>query len=155
MRLWRLAKASRPHVSMEDEAEGAKRVGGRWNSKNTPIIYATYTIATAALEILVHIDWFAAPKHVLLAIDVPDDASIERIEIADLPKAWDFYPAPGILSSIGDDWIKDGTSLLLDVPSVASPYERNVLINPVHSDIARCKLSIEGPYEFDRRLKPD
>jgi RES domain-containing protein len=154
MRLWRLAKATRPHDSLEDEAEGAKRVGGRWNSRGTPIIHASYNIATAALEILVHIDWFTAPEHVLLAIDVPDDASIERIEIADLPEDWDRYPAPGILSSIGDDWVKERTSLLLEVPSVASPYERNVLINPVHSAIARCKLSIEGPYVFDGRLKP-
>ena len=154
MRLWRLAKASRPHASLQDEAEGARRVGGRWNRSGTPIIYATYHIGTAALEVLVHLDWTAAPAHVLLAIDVPDDASVETVDAARLPADWNVYPAPAYLADIGDPWIARGSSLLLDVPSVASPYERNVLINQNHPDIARCRLSTEGTYEFDGRLNP-
>lgn len=154
-RLWRLAKASRAHDSLEEEAEGAKRAGGRWNNKGTPVIYTTHNVSTAAMEVLVHIDWALAPAHVLLAIDVPDDATVERLEESDLPRGWDDFPAPSALAYMGDDWVRGKTALLLDVPSAASPYERCVLINPLHPDIARCTLTVFGPYDFDGRLNPN
>ena len=154
MRLWRLAKAKHSHDSLYDEAEDAKRVGGRWNSRGTPLIYTAHHISTAAMEVLVHVDWLAAPKHVLVAIDVPDDASIEIIDVPDLPDDWATYPAPSLLASIGDNWVADGSSLLLEVPSVASPYERNILINPAHPEAASCAIAVMGPYDFDDRLRP-
>lgn len=96
-----------------------------------------------------------APAHVLLAVDVPDDATVERLEVPDLPPGWDDFPAPPALAYMGDDWVRGKTALLLDVPSAASPYERCVLVNPLHPDIARCILTIFGPYDFDGRLNPN
>jgi RES domain-containing protein len=153
MRLWRLAKASRSHDSLDDEAEGAKRIGGRWNSRGTPVVYAAPHVSTAAMEVLVHVDWQFAPTHVLIAIDVPENASVLKLEEKQLPDDWSIYPAPGRLAEIGDNWVTKGESLLLDVPSAASPYERNILINPKHPDATRCTMTIIGSYIFDGRLK--
>lgn len=153
MRLWRLAKANRSHDGLDDEAEGAKRIGGRWNSRGTPVVYAAPHVSTAAMEVLVHVDWQFAPAHVLIAIDIPENASISKIEEGQLPDNWSTYPAPGLLAEIGDNWVTSGESLLLDVPSAASPYERNILINPKHPDASRCTMTIIGPYVFDGRLK--
>ena len=34
--------------------EGARRVGGRWNSQGRPVVYMGQTVALAVLENLVH-----------------------------------------------------------------------------------------------------
>ena len=50
---WRIVQA---HVA--DRAftgEGARRYGGRWNSKGFAVIYTSSSISLAILEVLVHI----------------------------------------------------------------------------------------------------
>ena len=153
MRLWRLAKTCHEHATLEDEAKGAKQVGGRWNSKGIPVVYAAFNVATACMEVLVHVDWLMAPELVLLAIDVPDDITIDVVDHQDLPDDWSVFPAPRQLAEIGDDWAKNGNSLILEVPSAACPYERNAILNPFHSDASRCSIQVLGPYHFDGRLK--
>ncbi|APZ41976.1 RES family NAD+ phosphorylase [Acidihalobacter ferrooxydans] len=154
MRLFRLAKARHEHTSLENESVGAQRAGGRWNSKGTAVVYSSCTIATAALETLVRLDWDLAPAFVLLAIDVPGNLEMDVIDQRALPRNWMDFPAPGTLAGIGDEWVKQGHALMLEVPSVASPYERNVLLNPAHPDAGRCSITVLGPYPFDGRLEP-
>jgi RES domain-containing protein len=152
MKLWRLAKARYGHTSLEDEAKGAAKSGGRWNSKGVPVLYASFHISTAAMEVLVHIDWDLVPDLALVEIEVPDDISTEVVERSLLPAGWGAHPYPSVLARIGDEWVKRGEFLMLDVPSAASPYERNALINPAHPEAARCSMKVLGPYVFDGRL---
>ena len=53
MRAYRLAKARYADTALD--GSGAKAHGGRWNSKGVPMVYASDSIALAALELLVHL----------------------------------------------------------------------------------------------------
>ena len=51
MLAFRLCRAMHPPYS----AEGARRLGGRWNSKGTPVLYMSENRSLAVLEVLVHL----------------------------------------------------------------------------------------------------
>ena len=51
MRVFRLCRANFPAY----DGEGAYRVGGRWNSKGTRVLYMSENRSLAVLEILVHL----------------------------------------------------------------------------------------------------
>jgi RES domain-containing protein len=53
---------------------------------------------------------------------------------------------------IGDDWVSQGSSVALAVPSVLSTSEKNFLLNPRHSDFKKIKISKPVEYRFDPRL---
>ena len=48
---WRLASGNYPPLT----GEGARLVGGRWNSPGRPLIYASESIALCLAECLVHV----------------------------------------------------------------------------------------------------
>jgi len=52
MLAWRLCR--RPHADLS--GEGARRLGGRWNSPGRPLIYLAEHPALAALEVRLHLD---------------------------------------------------------------------------------------------------
>ena len=80
--------------------------GGRWNKKGSPVLYTGENKEIALLETLVHTPSLLIPELDILTLDIPDN-SITAIEITDLPKNWAVYPAPVILSEIGERWIKE------------------------------------------------
>lgn len=150
MRLWRVS--NKKHAPGLD-GEGARRYGGRWNNRGIALVYSAPTISLATLEIFVHLDPRLPPtNYVLIAIDVPDKASIETLDLAKLPKNWARYPAPPKLATIGDDWAKSRRSLLLKVPSAIVPEEHNILLNPLHDEIVQCSGQIIRSFEFDARM---
>ncbi len=51
---WRIFK--KKHRASAFAGEGARRFGGRWNSKGVAIIYTSGTVSLAVLEILVHLE---------------------------------------------------------------------------------------------------
>jgi RES domain-containing protein len=51
-----------------------------------------------------------------------------------------------------DSWLQSGSSLALEVPSVHSSTETNVLINPAHPDFAQLVIGIRFHFAFDHRL---
>jgi len=68
-----------------------------------------------------------------------------------LPKDWRSNEAA--TQTMGMQWLADGASLGLWVPSYVEPAEKNLLINPAHPDFAGIKLVIEkNPFVFDPRL---
>jgi RES domain-containing protein len=87
-------------------------------------VYTASCGALAILEYMAHLS--VMPKDMLLyLIEVPDSLPIERMS------GW----APvDILASrqIGDEWINHRASLVLEVPSVLAPRQKNYLINPLH-----------------------
>jgi len=71
---WRIVQT---HVA--DRAftgEGARRYGGRWNSKGYAAVYTSGSISLAILEVLVHI-----PIYDILEMTVSHPCSISRIEV--------------------------------------------------------------------------
>src|SRR5690242_1550517 len=132
MRLYRIAVEM---FARDLSGEGSRVYGGRWNPKGVPMIYTADSVALAALEVLVRI---SAAKHYHRVIyEVSDSASIEVVNIADLPSTW-LLPHPNsYLIEIGKQWILEKRSLLLQVPSAVVRGEGwNYLINPLHPEFS-------------------
>ncbi|HDG1674405.1 TPA: RES family NAD+ phosphorylase [Kluyvera cryocrescens] len=151
MRLYRLTKTR--FAAEAWTGNGARDYGGRWNSEGTPMVYTTGVPSLAVLEVLVHLDAFPGlGGFSLLAIDVPDSL-IVQIDPAALPGGWDAPTAPKAAQAIGDNWIREGASVALGVPSAILPIEYNFLLNPKHHAFKAiaAKASVL-PFEFDNRL---
>ncbi|SAL88558.1 RES domain protein [Caballeronia choica] len=82
---------------------------------------------------------------------MPDGVDIERVEADDLPAGWDGTDAR-IARQFGDRWLEEARLAVLLVPSVVARAERNVLVNPAHSDALRFVVSVPRPVVWDRRL---
>jgi RES domain-containing protein len=150
MRIWRLCRE--PYAAEAFSGEGARRFGGRWNSRGVPMVYASTSLALAAIELFVHLEPGQTPSDlVYLSATLPEGEPARTIEPSDLPPNWwsdDFDP----LRAIGDKWIHECSSLALEVPSAALRMERNVLVNPLHSAISKLRIDPPQPFQFDARM---
>jgi len=134
------------------DGEGAFRYGGRWNRAGTAVVYATSTLALAALEYLVHVNPEDAPTDlVALELAIPDVA-LDTWDIAQLPPMWRDAVPPLACQQRGDAWVAAGTSLGVWVPSVVIPPEHNLLLNPAHSAMVDVRVLSEAPFTYDPRL---
>jgi RES domain-containing protein len=134
---------------------GAKLYGGRWNHQGTALIYTSETRALATIEYLVHVSMVNVPKNLSMAIlEVPDDPAAEMISPESLPRNWRDFPALPELADFGTQWAQSERSLLLAVPSAVVTQEHNILINPLHPEMARVVLRNVENYEMDTRLFP-
>src|SRR5258708_30358511 len=79
------------------------------------------------------------------------EALVETLRGA-LPAGWDDVPDSGAARSVGDSWLKSGSSLALEVPSVHSSTETNVLINPAYPDFTQLVTGNPVSFTFDHRL---
>jgi len=132
---------------------GAEKTGGRWNSKGIPILYTAASRALAVVEIAVHVPLGIIPADYYLAIiEIPDKASIPRIEISDLPANWNKNPFTKTTQLIGDNFIKSNKHLMVQVPSATVAGDHNYLINPRHPDFKNVRIKSIDAFEFDLRL---
>ncbi len=141
------------YVETALEGLGAKRHGGRWNSKGTPVVYASDSIALAALELLVHLKRpETLVRYVIMQLEFADD-QVLGLERDDLPPDWRNNPPPPSTAEIGDEWFDNGASLALAVPSVVVPEQYNFLLNPEHPDFqAVADQAVLFPFGLDQRL---
>jgi RES domain-containing protein len=134
------------------DGTGAALVGGRWNSPGRQVIYGSLSFACAMLEILAHANIGRVPvTHRFLVADVPDDITVERHSAASLPVGWDIDNSSSA-RSFGDMWLAEARSAVLLVPSVVARLESNALVNPLHPDAARLKISVSEKVVWDKRL---
>lgn len=148
MRLFRIADRRHPIW----DGTGAALVGGRWNSVGHPVIYTSLSYSCALLEILAHANIGRIPTtHSFVVVEVPEDVSIERPKIEDLPKDWHDEHSP-LAAAFGDHWLSESRSAILIVPSVVARLDSNALINPLHPDAKRLRPSDPEPVIWDRRL---
>lgn len=149
MRAFRLCRSSYPAY----DGEGARRVGGRWNSKGVRVLYMSENRSLAVLEVLVHLSGTLPDKYLLGAADIPEDMAIERIADKDLPEGWSaLSPREQVATRLlGDAWVARQRSAVLSVPSVILG-ERNYVLNPAHSDFARIEFAQPETFRFDLRL---
>jgi RES domain-containing protein len=147
--VWRLTRAA--HQALD--GEGARLNGGRWNREGVPVVYASSTLALAALEYLVHVDPRDAPTDlVALKIEVPDDLPSGRVLASELPADWNRVPDHPACTDAGEAWIATGRSAMLRVPSAIVPEEDNLLIQPLHPDAAGMVVALVRRFAFDPRL---
>jgi RES domain-containing protein len=149
--LWRISKHK--YADTAFSGEGARRVGGRWNSRGQGMVYTSGTLSLAALEVFVHMEVEdVATMLACIRVDVPIEVKIEYLEVAQLPPDWRNIPAPAVLATVGDNWFRSGSTAILAVPSVVIPLEYNYLINPSHPDFAKLTVGFPQPFELDPRL---
>lgn len=147
---WRIVKA---HLAEDAfDGEGARVEGGRWNSPGTPVVYTSESAALAALELLVHLGGDAMPRGYVLMPCEFDESHVARLDRRRLPKNWRSYPAPAAFQAIGDEWVKNGRSAVLEVPSAVVDVDSNYLLNPHHGDFRSVRVLKPLPFDFDIRL---
>lgn len=124
---------------------------GRWHHAGGPVVYVAESVSLAALERLVHLKRTADVRdHVYYETEVPDAV----IEVpATLPSGWNAEPPTAASRDFGSQWLREGRSVAIRVPSVVTRTEFNLVLNPRHPDF---KLSwvTRGPitFVFDTRL---
>ncbi len=151
MRAYRLAKARYADTALD--GSGAKAHGGRWNSKGVPMVYASDSIALAALELLVHLHrGDILNQYRLYSLELPDD-SVLSLDVRALPPDWRRDPAPMSTAKIGDEWAASLQSPALAVPSTVVPSQQNILLNPAHEDFHKLIAdATNAAFDFDPRL---
>ncbi len=133
--------------------------GGRWNPIGAPAVYAAESIALASLEKWVYLAGvMPATSLALVAVDVPEDAGqIMAIVAEDLPENWAAMPSGAEAAACDQAWLapdEQGALPVLGftVPSVIVPESRNLVLNPLHPDMARVRLSIVRDFALDGRM---
>lgn len=152
MHLYRISKSK---YANDTSGEGARRAGGRWNLKGTPVIYTSDSTALATLEVIVHTPLNLLPKEMSITVfQLPENLRIDKLPYSRLPKNWQKYPAPVMLAQIGTEWINKCTSAAMAVPSSVTPSGegRNYLLNPRHPDFNKIKIISATPYKFNDRF---
>jgi RES domain-containing protein len=139
------------NLSYKDDlsGNGAKQYGARWNSPGIPMLYLASSISLAWLEILVHLQpQDKTTEFALLHIAVPEGAT--QLQLGRLKPNW--QQDVGYTQFIGDEFVRSGQHLLLQVPSAVVPEESNCLINPLHPDWQGVKILSTKIFRFDERL---
>ena len=125
------------------DTAGAALREGRWHSAGTRVIYAAEHASLAVLETLIHAGGRKLPPRVITRIFIPDDLFIETAPWMDMPESRTF----------GDQWMKEGRSAVLRVPSIAvNRMESNYVFNPRHSDFFKITHDASQPFVFDSRF---
>ncbi len=150
MRFWRLCR--RRYAAEAATGEGARLYGGRWNSRGVPVVYASTSLALAAVETFVNLEPNLRPKDlVCIQGEIPDQLAMGRLQPKVLPINWREVRDES-LRRFGDEWIRAGNTVALLVPSAAIRGEWNVLLNPAHADFSKVKFQEPKPFEFDVRM---
>jgi len=131
--------------------EGARRNGGRWNSKGIPVLYCATSESLAMLELRVHVPNPYPRVRLRFVIEVPDDA-VHEAPVTALPRGWNKLPPSPASKRFGDEWIAAGSSLGLLVPSIIASEERNILLNPAHARFSEVRVLKKSQVQMDMRL---
>jgi RES domain-containing protein len=145
---WRIDKPGRDAFS----GEGARRFGGRWNSPGAAVVYLSEHQSLAALEIFVHLRPLVPEERFLAYFVEWDEAQTEVLPAKKLPSEWRASPPGPATMRFGDEWVREKRSVILAVPSVILPSERNFLLNPAHPDFAKLRRHKAVNFAFDHRL---
>ncbi|WP_407333813.1 RES family NAD+ phosphorylase [Enterovibrio sp. 27052020O] len=126
---------------------------GRWHHKGQPILYTAGSRSLSALERFVHESPVQMPNLVMMTIYIPDDMAIKRVSEQELPTGWDAVPDADISRNYGTEWLREGDTGVIQLPSAIIASEYNFLINPTHPDCTKIKVIDQRDFYYDSRLK--
>jgi RES domain-containing protein len=153
-RVYRIATAGPQWDELDLRGLGAKAAGGRWNSVGVPMLYTASSVALAVLETVVHLGAgiFPMNRYVIEIEILEAEFNKQKVPtLTELPTAWNASPASYKSAEFGDAWARAARQLVLAVPSVVVPLERNYLLNPAHPGMAKVKARNLGRYVYDAR----
>jgi RES domain-containing protein len=150
MRVFRLV---RKKYANPLSGEGASRSGNRWNSKGTAIIYCAASRALAMAEVAVHLSLGLLPKdYEMVELEIPSKVKIKPYVLENLPEGWNSFPHLIETQRIGDEFVAEENSCVLQVPSAVVPGDFNYLLNPLHRDFAQIQVKSRVDFPFDPRI---
>ncbi len=126
----------------------------RWNFNGEKVIYTSSSRSLACLENVVHSSGeLLQKKYGVMIIYLPDEVSIEKVNQTDLSQYWNRRARPMECQKKGSKWLKEGKTLILQVPSAIINQETNFIINVNHSEFAKVKIIDVETFPFDQRIK--
>ncbi len=150
MRFWRICR--RRFADEATSGEGARLYGGRWNSRGVRVVYASTSLALAAIETFVNLEPNLLPKDLVsIEGEIPRALVTAKITLRSLPSDW-HTSRDESLRHYGDQWIASGKTSVLLVPSAAVSGEWNLLLYPAHPEFARIKFHAPVLFQFDSRM---
>ena len=154
--VWRIGycpyPAPAPERLLASLGLGSTLGNGRWHTQSPrQLVYAASSRALCQLEKRVHCNGANPKNQALMRLELPDDASILDAQALGLPADWRRDEAA--TQALGMHWLLSAASLALWVPSFVEPSEKNLLINPAHSQYGAIRVGLErNPFRFDPRL---
>lgn len=151
--VWRLDK--KKHATTWDSGEGARRFGGRWNSRGRKAIYCSVDPATTILEVAVHhrFEILDTVPHVLTCASIANPAVVHVVPPDGVPNM--NWLRPGTPSAgqqgFGDNLLTSHPFVL--IPSAVSTHSWNLIFDP---DAAKSlySLHLQENFALDTRLHP-
>jgi RES domain-containing protein len=126
----------------------------RWNPQGIFMLYTASSRALACLENLVHRSGEGLNKQFrTVVIDVPEGLSQETVITESLHENWHTRKGHAICQSIGETWIRNANSCMLEVPSSIIAEEQNYLFNPKHPEFKKIKIAKIEDFLFDPRFR--
>jgi RES domain-containing protein len=150
---WRLDEAK--FATTWDSGEGARRYGGRWNSRGRNVVYCSVDPATAILEVAAHKGFRALDTvpHVLTSAIIVDPARVHVVEPQHVPNANWLRPGDpsGGQQAFGDDLLSAHAFVL--VPSAVSTHSWNLIFDfTVAGGLYATQM--QESFALDTRLHP-
>ena len=146
-------RLSREKFAAVLSGKGAALKGARWNSIGVELIYTATNRSLAMAEVAVHLSIATLPSdYVIMQLHIPDDVSLQKINISALPLNWNTFPHPVETQAIGDAFIYNNEYCVLQIPSAVTQGDYNLLINPNHADFKRIKIISTERFTFDQRM---
>jgi RES domain-containing protein len=150
VRFWRICR--RRYATDAADGEGSRLYGGRWNSRGVRVVYASASLALAAVETFVNLEPNLRPADlVFIEGEIPGILEIPKLHPKSLPAGW-HETRDESLRRFGDAWVQSAESAALLVPSAAIRGEWNILLNPAQADFRTIHFHQPAPFEFDRRM---
>jgi RES domain-containing protein len=152
MRVFRIGAALFTRTRKEAfSGNGGLYASARWHTAGHPVVYTAQSLSLAALEILVRLkQTYDIQPFYAYSAEVPDHLILKADTF---PARWKSRLA--VSRAFGDAWLEAKTMPAMLVPTIITPGEWNVLINPLHPQFS-LKWVVTGPdaYSFDARLLP-
>lgn len=144
---------SRKKYARSLSGKGASLKGARWNLAGVNLIYTSANRSLAMAEVAVHFSLATLPNdYVMISIFIPDDISLKKLNKSNLPPDWNAFPHSTSTQLIGDRFVRKNNYCILQVPSVVTRGDYNLLINPHHPDFKRIKTEEIISFPFDDRI---
>lgn len=118
------------------------------------MLYTAASSSLAILEFLGHVKGVTmSMPFVITQLEIAETNVLQVEDFTHaLPHSWASHPHGAQLTQqIGSEWVKSKVSPALIVPSVHTPFESNILINPQHPDLSM-SVSERRWYLHDYRL---
>lgn len=146
-------RLSRRKYAVPLSGKGAALKGARWNSIGVELIYTATNRSLAMAEVAVNLTLATLPADlVMVGIHLPDNISLQKLTVKDLPTDWNAFPHPASTQVIGDKFVAANRHCVLQIPSVVTQGDYNLLINPNHAEFNEIKVIEVAKFPFDKRI---